>query len=167
MVSHLSNIRGADKVVRGDRDAGMRVVSMYSRIMVPLDLSESSLDKAALDKALDLAEVEESTLRLIHVVPLTPALLADYVPSDFDVQQSASIKQELDLIASDTGLKDRVTVVVRQGGVYHEILEEAKRAQIDLIVMSSHRPDMRDYLIGSNAGRVVRHATCSVLVVRH
>jgi nucleotide-binding universal stress UspA family protein len=167
MVAHLSNAHAADKVVRGDRDEGMRVVSMYRRIMVPLDLSESSLDKAALDKALDLAEAEEGTLRLIHVVPLTPALLADYVPLDFDVQQSASIKQELDLIASDTGLKDRVTVVVRQGGVYHEILEEAKRAQIDLIVMSSHRPDMRDYLIGSNAGRVVRHATCSVLVVRH
>ena len=83
MVSHLFNARAADKVVRGNRDEGMRVVSMYSRIMVPLDLSESSLDKAALDKALDLAEAEESTLRLIHVVPLTPALLADYVPLDF------------------------------------------------------------------------------------
>jgi nucleotide-binding universal stress UspA family protein len=53
------------------------------------------------------------------------------------------------------------------GGVYPEILEEAKSAQIELIVMSSHRPDMRDYLVGSNAGRSVRHVTCSVLVVRH
>jgi nucleotide-binding universal stress UspA family protein len=139
---------------------------MYSRIMVPLDLSESSLDKAALDTAVDLARREASTLRLIHVMPLTPALLADYVPLDFDVQQIASVKQELEVIASDTGLGGRVAVVVRQGGVYHEILEEVKRAQIDLIIMSSHRPDMRDYLIGSNAGRVVRHATCSVLVVR-
>ena len=142
-------------------------MSIFSRIMVPLELSESGLDKAALDKALDLAALEESTLRLIHVVPLTPAFLADYVPLDFDLQQTASVKQELDLIASDTGLEDRVTVVVRQGGVYHEILEEAIKPQIDLIVMSSHRPDMRDYLIGSNAGRVVRHATCSVLIVRH
>ena len=58
-------------------------------------------------------------------------------------------------------------MVVRQGGVYPEILEEAKRAQIDLIVMSSHRPNMRNYLVGSNAGRSVRHVTCSVLVVRH
>ena len=139
----------------------------YRRIMVPLDLSDSGLDKTALNKAIEFAGVEESTLRLIHVVPLTSALLADYVPLDFDMQQTASVKQELNLIASDTGLADRVTVVVRQGGVYHEILEEANRAHIDLIVMSSHRPDMRDYLIGSNAGRVVRHATCSVLVVRY
>jgi nucleotide-binding universal stress UspA family protein len=81
----------------------MRVVSIFSRIMVPLELSASGLDKAAIDKALDLAGLEGSTLRLIHVVPLTPALLADYVPLDFDVQQTASVKQELDLIASDTG----------------------------------------------------------------
>jgi nucleotide-binding universal stress UspA family protein len=35
-----------------------------------------------------------------------------------------------------------------------------------LIVMNSHRPDLRDHLIGSNASQVVRHASCSVLVVR-
>ena len=60
MVAHLSNAHAAHKVVRGDRDEGMRVVSMYRRIMVPLDLSESSLDKAALDKALDLAEAKRA-----------------------------------------------------------------------------------------------------------
>jgi nucleotide-binding universal stress UspA family protein len=32
--------------------------------------------------------------------------------------------------------------------------------------MSSHRPAMRTYFLGSNAGHVVRYATCSVLVVR-
>jgi universal stress protein F len=36
----------------------------------------------------------------------------------------------------------------------------------DLIVMSSHRPAMRTYFLGSNAGHVVRYCTCSVLVVR-
>jgi nucleotide-binding universal stress UspA family protein len=36
----------------------------------------------------------------------------------------------------------------------------------DLIVMSSHRAGMRTYFLGSNAGHVVRYATCAVLVVR-
>ena len=36
----------------------------------------------------------------------------------------------------------------------------------DLIVMGSHRPELRDYLLGPNAARVVRHAPCSVVVVR-
>lgn len=56
--------------------------------------------------------------------------------------------------------------IVRQGGIYHEIIEEAKAMPADLIVMTSHRPDMRSYFLGSNAGHVVRYAKCSVLVVR-
>ncbi len=36
----------------------------------------------------------------------------------------------------------------------------------DLIVMASHRPEMKDYLLGSNAGHIVLHAPCSVFVVR-
>jgi nucleotide-binding universal stress UspA family protein len=55
-------------------------------------------------------------------------------------------------------------------GVYQEILEEANERKADLIVMSSHRPQrhaVRTYFLGSNAGHVVRYATCSVLVVRN
>ena len=46
-------------------------------------------------------------------------------------------------------------------------LEEAQAIGADLIVMSSHRPAMRTYFLGSNAGHVVRYAKCSVLVVRN
>jgi len=58
---------------------------------------------------------------------------------------------------------------VRQGGIHQEILEEANAIKADLIVMSSHRPHkpgIRTYFLGSNAGHVVRYAQCSVLVVR-
>lgn len=61
----------------------------------------------------------------------------------------------------------RISSVVRQGGIYHEILEEAAAIKADLIVMTSHRPAMKTYFLGSNAGHVVRYAKCSVLVVRH
>ena len=39
-------------------------------------------------------------------------------------------------------------------------------AEADLVVVGSHRPVMSDYLLGSNAKTIVRHALCSVLVVR-
>lgn len=55
---------------------------------------------------------------------------------------------------------------VRHGSVYGEILDAASEVDADLIVMASHRPEMKDYLIGANAATVVRHAKCSVLVVR-
>ena len=36
----------------------------------------------------------------------------------------------------------------------------------DVIVMASHQPKFSDYLLGSTAARVVRHAKCSVLIAR-
>ena len=48
----------------------------------------------------------------------------------------------------------------------HTIIRIAERAEADLIVLASHRPEMKDYLIGANAASVARHARCSVLVVR-
>ncbi len=56
--------------------------------------------------------------------------------------------------------------MVRQGGIYQEVLEEAKEMDADLIVMSSHRAGVRTYFLGSVAGHVVRYAACSVMVVR-
>jgi nucleotide-binding universal stress UspA family protein len=55
---------------------------------------------------------------------------------------------------------------VGTGTVHGGILEAAERVAADLIVLSSHRPSVADYLLGANASRVVRHAKCSVLVVR-
>jgi nucleotide-binding universal stress UspA family protein len=72
------------------------------------------------------------------------------------------------IIARECGLDGaHISGTVRQGGIYHEVLEEAKAINADLIVMSSHRPAMRTYFLGSNAGHVVRYAKCSVLVVRN
>jgi nucleotide-binding universal stress UspA family protein len=89
------------------------------------------------------------------------------VPPDFDVQQRKSAEDALSIITRECGLDGRVSGVVRQGGIYHEVLEEAAAFKADLIVMSSHRPAMRTYFLGSNAGHVVRYAKCSVLVVRN
>lgn len=83
------------------------------------------------------------------------------------------------VIASD--LEDRIAAQIWRAGasdlnpnilvahgasIYAEILGVAEEAGADLIVVGSHRPAMWDYLLGTNASRVVRHANCSVLVAR-
>ena len=106
-------------------------------------------------------------MRLVNVLPMTPVMLAEYVPPDFELQQRKASEDALSRIASECGLDPaHVSWAVRQGGIYHEVLEQAKAINADLIVMSSHRPAMRSYFLGSNAGHVVRYAKCSVLVVR-
>jgi nucleotide-binding universal stress UspA family protein len=60
----------------------------------------------------------------------------------------------------------RINQEVRHGSIGHEILSAAKDHATDLILMASHRPEMRDYFIGPNAAYVAQHASCSVLVLR-
>ncbi len=50
--------------------------------------------------------------------------------------------------------------------VYDEVLAEAKFWGANLIIVGSHSPSMSTYLFGSNAQKIVRHANCSVMVVR-
>jgi nucleotide-binding universal stress UspA family protein len=140
---------------------------MYKHILVPIDLADPELAKPAIAAAVALARTSGGSVRLINVLPMTPVMLAEYVPPDFDQQQRKSAEEAMSIVAGECGLDPaRISGTVRQGGIYHEVLEEAKAVNADLIVMSSHRPAMRTYFLGSNAGHVVRYAKCSVLVVR-
>jgi nucleotide-binding universal stress UspA family protein len=140
---------------------------VYKQILVPVDLADPEVAKPAIETAVVMARSAGGAVRLLNVIPMTPVMLAEYVPPDFDVQQKQAGEESLSALAKQSGLEpSRVTTAVRQGGIYHEILEEAKTMGADLIVMTSHRPAMRDYFLGSNAGHVVRYAVCSVLVVR-
>src|SRR6476661_2468000 len=143
---------------------------MYKHILVPIDLTDPELAKPAITTALSMANQSGGTVRLINVLPLTPVMLAEYVPPDFETQQRKAAEDALAIITKETGLDPaRVSSIVRQGGIHQEILEEANAINADLIVMSSHRPakpGIRTYFLGSNAGHVVRYAKCSVLVVR-
>ena len=141
---------------------------MFKRILVPVDLTEPEFAKPAIDTAIELARASGGVVRVVNVLPMTPVMLAEYVPADFDAQQRQTSEEALAIVARESGIDaPRISSVVRQGGIYHEILEEAAAIKADLIVMTSHRPAMRTYFLGSNAGHVVRYAKCSVLVVRH
>ena len=142
---------------------------MFKSILVPIDLADTDLAKPAIATAATLSQTWNGTVRLLNVLPMTPVMLAEYVPADFDTQQRQTSEEALAIVARESGIDpSRISGVVRQGGgIYHEILEEAAAIRADLIVMTSHRPAMRTYFLGSNAGHVVRYAKCSVLVVRH
>lgn len=141
---------------------------MFQSILVPIDLADTDLAKPAIETAASLSKSSGGLVRLVNVMPITPVMLAEYVPPDFEIQQRQSSEEALAIVARESGIDSkRISVIVRQGGIYHEVLEEAADISADLIVMTSHRPSMQSYFLGSNAGHVVRYAKCSVLVVRH
>ena len=143
---------------------------MYAKVLLPIDLTDTTLAKSAINTALRVVGNSGGAIRFINVLPMTPVMLAEFVPPDFDVQQQKSSEDALATVAKETGLDaSRVSWVVRQGGVYQEILDEAQTWGADLIIMSAKRSSrgaVRSYFLGSHTGHVVRYAECSVLVVR-
>ena len=140
---------------------------MYKRIILAVDLAETAVAPKGLEQALELAKLSGGALRLVNVQSIVPATFMEYVPADFDAEQSKRAQMALDEIVAGIDLPaDRKSGAARAGGIYHELLQEASDWNADLIVVGSHRPVMSDYLLGSNAKTIVRHAQCSVLVVR-
>jgi nucleotide-binding universal stress UspA family protein len=140
---------------------------MYKRIILAVDLADASAAPKGLAEALELAKAWGGSLRLVNVQPVVPATFMEYVPADFDAEQTKRATESLNEVLARIDLpSDRKSSAARAGGIYHELLEEASEWNADLIVVGSHRPVMSDYLLGSNAKTIVRHAQCSVLVVR-
>jgi nucleotide-binding universal stress UspA family protein len=140
---------------------------MFRTILVPVDIEDVETSRPALDRAVALAESSGGTIRVIYVRSLVPVSFMEFVPPTFDAAQQGESEKRLAALVQAIRLpKERVSSVVTLGGVYHDVLQEADKIGADLIVVGSHRPTMATYLIGSNAATIVRHARCSVLVVR-
>ena len=72
---------------------------MFKQILVPVDLTDPELAKPSLETAVALARPTGGHLRLLNVMPMTPVMLAEYVPPDFDEQQRKSAEEALASIA--------------------------------------------------------------------
>src|SRR5690348_16710494 len=117
---------------------------MFKSILVPIDLADTDLAKPAIATAATLAQTWRGAVRLLNVLPTTPVMRAECVPGDVDSQQPQTCEEALAIVAREPGIDPaHISTVVRQGGIYHETLEEAAGVKADLIVMTSHRPATR------------------------
>lgn len=138
----------------------------FENILVAIDLGEDSSWKEALPTAVDQAQHTGGKLHVVTVVPREPPQLA-WLPEDYSAKMIAYANTQLaKLIETNVPEQMNAQPHVRQGTIYSEIVKLAKELGIDLIVMASHRPELKDYLLGPNAARVLRHARCPVLVIR-
>ena len=131
---------------------------MYKNILVPIDLADAELAKPAIAAALMMTAQSNGTIRLVNVLPLTPVMLAEYVPPDFEVQQRKAAEDALGIMVKELGLgRERASATVRQGGIYQEILEELSQEEPDLIALSRKYQQVRaqDYF-HSETGQQVR-----------
>ena len=138
---------------------------MYEKVLLPIDLAEKISWRKALPTAVECCRAFGAELHLMTVVPdFGMSAVAQYFPEDYAGRAAAEQLKKLSAEQVTDGIK--VHHRVGYGSVYEKILKAAAETECDHTVVASHRPALKDYLLGPNAARVVRHATCSVLVVR-
>lgn len=136
---------------------------MFKTILVPIEIGNA--DKAA--SAINIAATngnEDTRIILLNIVEEIPKWATVELPKGLQKKSLQHSQQALTNIASASGVKTEVEV--RVGHPYQTILEVAEETGAEMIVIASHKPGLQNYLLGSTAAKVVRHANCSVLVVR-
>lgn len=141
---------------------------MTQKILLAIDLNEPHDSARAAAAAVRLAAHEGAVLHVINVVPDSGmAIVGAALGPEHAGQVVAEAKNELANFMADSGsdvAPENLHVV--QGTVYDQIIRAANDIGADIIVVGAHRPELKDYLVGPNAARVVRHAAQSVFVVR-
>lgn len=139
-------------------------------ILSPIDFSDSSLD--ALNSAVDLAERYKAGLLLVHAVPVIaklPAQVSMLREDEYENELITEANKRLDELAAKIGKKG-IQVSTKVGlanDAAMEIIRLAEESNVDLIVIATHgMTGWRRLAFGSVTEKVVRAASCPVLVLR-
>lgn len=140
---------------------------MTQMILVPIDMDGESQFTEQIDIAARLAKEMEARLVFLTVQPAIPEYVRAQLPPDILDTTRHSTASKLDAIIRHHGLSVPFEIVTRYGRPGQEILDYARSQKADLIVIASRDPRGITHLFGSVAAHVVRHAHCSVYVLRH
>ena len=141
---------------------------MFKNILAAIDLTDESSWVKTIPTAVNLCQSTGARLNLLTVIPdFGMSIVSQHFPKDYAKNAMAETLTKLGVFASEhvpDGIKR--SLIVAQGTIYEEIIKAGNEVSADLVVVAAHRPSLKDYLLGPNASRVVRHFKRSVLVVR-
>ncbi|ULC58914.1 universal stress protein [Flaviramulus sp. BrNp1-15] len=139
------------------------------KIIVPIDFSEHS--EYALKTAVKLAKQYNSEVLALHMLEMSDLMLTasdglQYEKATFFIKLSEQKFEEF--LKKDYLEGVKVTPIIKHFKVFSEVDEVAKKHNADLIVMGSHGASgVKEFFVGSNTERVVRHSEIPVLVVKN
>lgn len=134
---------------------------MYEKILVPM-----ALDHGVSPRTLEIARALTAgggEIIALHVYEAPQGSVTAYLSKDVQDEAVEHAREEL---KEKTKHLDGIKAEMVIGHTYRTIIDYAADNGIDCIVMGSHKPGFSDYLLGSTAARVVRHAPCAVHVHR-
>lgn len=139
----------------------------FRKLLVPMDFSDCA--KKALRCAGALAGKFGAQITLLHTVQLAPVIgeapLMDIESIECQMRENA--QRDLEVLRKTVDVNVPSEILVRAGSPPEEIIKVARERDIDLIVISTYgHAGVAHVLLGSTAEKVVRHASCPVLVLR-
>ncbi|OLQ90578.1 universal stress protein [Vibrio panuliri] len=137
------------------------------RILMPVDLAYPDVVKKEVDMALKLID-EHGVIDMLYVdeARVHRSMVPTASGSAFSAQHQNAFDSVHTMLEMYVPKAHRGKAIVRNGVVFDEVVLQAKRSQVDAIVMASAKPKFRSYFLGSNAAKIVRHSHCSVFVVK-
>jgi len=138
----------------------------FKQILAPVDFDQSSLK--GLELAAQLARLNDGTVFILHIVPVDMDVsgMPQYV--DLIKCQESIDREKLTAIAKQRLAEVKWEILDKMGPPAEVIVEVATNLPADLIVMVTHgRRGLARLAEGSVAEKVLRHAPCPVLAVRH
>ncbi|QBY01406.1 universal stress protein [Rhodophyticola sp. CCM32] len=134
---------------------------MYKKIIVAM-----ALDHGIGAKALDVArslKADGGEIYAVHVYEPLQGSVSAFVSEE---AVNNALQKVKDALAERTRDAADVEGVLLKGHSGRAIADHAREVGADCIIIGSHKPGLRDFLIGSTAARVMRHAHCSVHLLR-
>ena len=147
-------------------------VNMFKHLLVPVDGSDVS--KKSLKKVVELAKADKAAVTLVYVSDPMPPMVYSDSTMGYGISQKDH-KKVCEAYATDVFKKAAValgagikanTLHIANGNLSEGILDGAKKAKADVIVMASHkRTGLKSVLLGSETHEVIVHSKLPVLVL--
>ena len=151
---------------------------MYHKILAAVDVQHTSSWSMVLPAAVH--EMRAGRGSKLYVMSVVPDIFAGVdwrytirgeTGGSQEFNQRAMLKQAearlQEIVDTNVPRDIPIELIVKHGSPYQTVVNTASELEVDLIVVAAHRPSLKDYLIGPTSARIVRHADCTVLIVRH
>ncbi|WP_419906251.1 universal stress protein [Hoeflea sp.] len=134
---------------------------MYNKIIIA-----SALDQGFAQRAIQTAKIlltDNGKIIALHVVEPVNNVVQSFVSEEAKSQGHKTIQE---MMSDRFGDDQHIESVILSGHPGSIIPAHAKMVGADCIIVGSHKPGLEDFFLGSTSSRIVRHASCSVHVLR-
>lgn len=141
---------------------------MFKTIIVPVDLSDKQSIQVVLPAALNFVNAFNAKIHLVHIMPdFGIKMVEEYLPRYWMSDQKEKYNKLFEEVV-EKFIPEGVEVDfhIGRGAIYDEIINYAEKLNADLIMLSAVRPKLKEYMLGPNASKIVRHSAVSVMVIR-